>query len=197
MTTASKSHVTRGKLLLIGVLAVVLVTVVYWNYFRDGSRSSAAAKTAAKKPARSAKSAATASARPNRGRTNAGRDSPRHPAAARPPTTWPSIELAEVIAYDPFALPDAFPKPPPSVAGLVRENTTTPRPSEQTDLAAQERAVVISAIRQQGVQLVLRNGQEYVAKIGDRQVRVGDTIGGLRVVDISLRGVVLEGEASP
>ena len=31
---ASKAGATRGKLILIGVLSVVLVFVIYWNYFR-------------------------------------------------------------------------------------------------------------------------------------------------------------------
>lgn len=196
---ASKQSVTQGKLILIGVLAVVLVGVVYWNYFRDPPRAGSTAKQPAKAGEQHAKRSAPAAARQTAPAAGAQPSRPAQGGGGRPRKPWPKFDLADVIARDPFTLPAAFPQPHSSLASAaeIGEPLPSPSPASQTEAATQERADTLAAMKQQGVQLVLQNGREYVAKIGDRQVRVGDKIGGLRVVDISLRGVVLEGEASP
>jgi hypothetical protein len=200
---SGRSDVTRGKLILIGALAVVLAGVVYWNYFRDAAPPPTAARGA---PSPAAASSARPTAKSSAAEGRHGAESPPAESAARPQhdapsasggPAWPEFELAEVIARDPFALPEQFPQPRASMSTAAGENI--PSESEQAAqaaAAAQERIATLTAIREKGVELVLRSGREYVAKIGDLEVRVGDRIGGFRVVDISLRGVTLEGDDS-
>jgi hypothetical protein len=205
--SASAAHgVTRGKLILIGVLAVVFVAVVYWNYFRDASAGDATLVQAQSPPAnRPAASAAKAAARPNPAAAARETKSPPPDQAASNPgevnaasqrEPWPQFELAHAIAHDPFALPAQFPQLQPSPAQTAAIQTEELE-AEKERAAAQERAATLAEIKRQGVKLVFQNGREYVARIGDKEVRVGDRIGGLRVVDISLHGVTLEGESSP
>ena len=188
---AEKYGVTPGKLILVGVLFVTFVAVVYWNFFRDASGNQAAAAATEPAPPSPAESETTRPA-----------DRPAHPPEASQPEAgprkpWPRFELTETIARDPFALPERFPHPAPPQVTVVPERSAGG--SQSAEASDEQRATELAALQQQGVQLILRNGHEYVAKIGDRQVRVGDKIGGFRVVDISVHGVEveLEGDASP
>jgi hypothetical protein len=204
-STAARG-VTRGKLILIGVLAVVFVFVVYWNYFRDSSTNVAGVAPA--RPSSSRRPVVSAKAAQADREGAAGRRAPTAEASAQtvlqevqapaalPTRSWPDFKLAEVLAYDPFALPAQFPQPPPS---LAEGSAMQPDQSDAAKAleAARERAATLEEIKRQGVELVLQNGREYVAKIGDKEVRIGDKIGGFRVVDINLHGVTLEGDSVP
>ncbi len=190
---AEKCGLTPAKLALICVLGIVLVTVVYRNFIRDSSSGEAASAE------RSASDSSTAPAEAGVAEpaARAGRPAQPDASAPSPRKPWPEFNLAEAIARDPFAVPDQFPQSlaaAATAAQAAEESSAVPLSGEASDA---ERAAALAALQQRGVQLVMQNGREYVAKIGDRQVRVGEEIDGFRVIDISFHGVILEGDASP
>ena len=193
---AEKCGVTPAKLALICVLSIVLVAVVYRNFVRgpSGAETALSAASAGHESGESA-----AEKEPAKPIPASPAQQPLEPQKIVPPRrTWPKFDLAETIARDPFAIPERFPESlvQASAAGDSAEAAATvPLQGQAPDA---ERSAALAALQQEGVQLVLQNGREYVAKIGDREVRVGDRIDGFRVVEISLiRGVYLEGDASP
>ena len=50
----------------------------------------------------------------------------------------------------------------------------------------------LEELRQQGVQVILKEQDQYVALIGDQTVHVGDEIDGLTVTEITPSGVRVE-----
>ena len=102
----NKAGATPGKLVLIGVLAVVLIGVLYIQF--GGS------DTATSRSARKPKSAQPAAARPVptketvEAAATSGDDTVQQ---AIDEAAWKSPDLATVVAYDPFALPYRFPQP--------------------------------------------------------------------------------------
>ena len=111
-TFSQKIGLTRGKAILVGALSVALVAVVYWRYGgAEGDQTLAVAPVETDVPHPS--------------RTSSPMPSVEQAAAEVPATTarlavtaafdqtkWKPPELASVVAYDPFALPRAFPQPP-------------------------------------------------------------------------------------
>jgi hypothetical protein len=102
------------------------------------------------------------------------------------PRKWPEASLAKAIAHDPFA-PESLP--------ATAENAA----ASGTDIeaaAAAERAALLAgtleALRERGVSVVLHTANGPVATIGDRMIKVGDTVGDYRVAEIDADGVVLE-----
>ena len=92
---AKKSGVTPGKLILIGVLAVVLVVVIVLQTGGDSPTT----KTNENESDRNAVSR-------RRKHTRVPAQPPQAMLASpRQAMTWPVMTVAEVIAHDPFALP--------------------------------------------------------------------------------------------
>jgi hypothetical protein len=192
---ADKFGATRGKLMLVGALAVILFAVVYWNFFREapGDRATATAT-----PGRDGKASAPPSPTGTRDETppvEATAASLRESNGPPQRVSWPDFELAGVAAFDPFAPSDQFPQPRLAEAPDSSSAAAANEPLEPG--AETEQTLSLATIKEQGVELVMRNGQEYVARIGGKEVRVGDKIGDFRVVEIDLRGVTLEGDRSP
>ena len=184
--TSSKKGLTRGKAILIGVLAVVLFTVLYLQFGRSGEKP--VSEAVAYEPPRAAmsvdKSAAT--------------------AVLIDETRWKSPKLETIVAYDPFALPPAFPQPPQvgvggkstGAAGLIaaaKENDAKRLAEELEKLHMQ-----LEELTQRGVQVIVRERGEYVAMIGDRLLHVGDKINEFTVTAIDPDGYVhVEMKESP
>ena len=55
----------------------------------------------------------------------------------------------------------------------------------------------MAKLREQGTRIVVLTDGEKVAWIGDQSVRIGDSIQGFRITDITAAGVVLTAEKSP
>jgi hypothetical protein len=88
-----------------------------------------------------------------------------------------------VTAFDPFAAPRPAAEPAETPAETVESRAAQ---REQDD-------AFLDQLHQEGVQAVIgsaRNGR--AALVGSRVVRVGDVLGGFRVVGIEPDGVVLE-----
>jgi hypothetical protein len=209
--TSSKKGLTRGKAILIGVLAVVLVTVLYLQFGRSGEKP--VSEAVAYEPPRAAMSVepVNSTARPvtltitkTPSNAQAGEDKSAATAVLIDETRWKSPKLETIVAYDPFALPPAFPQPPQvgvggkstGAAGLIaaaKENDAKRLAEELEKLHMQ-----LEELTQRGVQVIVRERGEYVAMIGDRLLHVGDKINEFTVTAIDPDGYVhVEMKESP
>jgi len=197
---AKQAGVTPGKLALIGVLAVVLVGVLYLQ-FAPKSKSAPVAQLAPLAVTRAATTAAAARA------AVSGQQAAAPSASERKKTltvaNWHSPQLANVVAYDPFALPDAFPKPPtPEEAALAQSAAATSNEDaaeKEAELAAaREKAESdLAQLKQMGVKAIIERNNKWVAIVGDKTVRVGDEIHGFRVIAIEGNDVWVEKDLTP
>jgi hypothetical protein len=183
-TKATKSGVTKPKLILIGVLAVALVGVLYLQYGRSGDGSSAvqAPPTRRERP------------RARRSSPQQVRELAEPDKVARRPLRelrkWQTPDLAMVVSYDPFALPDAFPRPQSaeeSAVAAAGDTSEAGQAEKAAALAQQEDAKrqELEKLRQQGTTIVVKGrDNKYVALIGDKELRVGDEINGFTIIAI-------------
>lgn len=194
---AKQAGVTPGKLALIAILAVVLGGVLYIQFAPQSSsaplsdHSAVSTVTAASKappPAPAGAPAATSA-----------------PAAGRKKTgtvaSWHSPELMSIVTYDPFALPAAFPQPTQVDAqGALAQTATAEEASAQLEALEAERTkseTELAGLRQQGVAVIIKKKQMYVAIVGNQEVHVGDEINGFTVIAIDADGVRVAKDLSP
>ena len=160
---------SKGKFVLIAVLAVILVSVIASN-FTQGHAEPASAEQAEAVPEHSdtsVKSTDTAVEQADR---------PTGPFAEfADDRHWPSLTLEEIAEFDPLTVPAWAGPPPPSTVGTGREYS-----QEQLD-----------ALNNAENAIILVSGNKRVALIGTQEFRVGDMIGSLRISDISSKGIVL------
>jgi hypothetical protein len=184
-----QAGVTPGKLVLIGVLAVVLAGVLYRQF---GPARADAPPVAADAPARRAPDIAQIKA--HAGKNERAADS-GFGKKADIVVHWPTPDIATVTQYDPFALPTRFPQPKVATAegGAAGDDAT-----EHVDAAAKTAAAdkqledfraKLEALRHKGVQVIIKQHNEYAAMIGDQTYRVGDEIDGFKVISIDVDGV--------
>jgi hypothetical protein len=208
--TSSKKGLTRGKAILIGVLAVALVAVLYVQFGRGGEKASGEAAgyrpprpALAVQPVNSmAKPVTLASAT-----TPSNAQASKEKGAAMVPlidgTRWKSPKLETIAAYDPFALPPAFPQPPKLTAGgkvigadgLIAAATADD--AKKMAEAVEKLHMELEDLRQRGVHVIIRQGDQYVAWIGERMLHVGDKINDFTVTAIDTDGVHIERKESP
>lgn len=194
-TTLEKIGLTRGKASLIGVLAVALVAVIYGQYGPESGADLAP-------PAAQARPVPPLDRSPNPGKppTVAAGDQPdadlQLAMAELDQDRWQSPDIAEVIIYDPFALPAAFPQPPAPVPdGIAADGAdfSDAAASAQRLAEAVERLQTqLEELQQRGVHVIVNRHDEYVAMIGDRTLHVGDEINGFTVTAINPNGVHVE-----
>lgn len=190
--TTNEHGATPGKLALIGLLSLVLLAVVYWNFFHE-----AAAETTSARNERASNTDANSDEKTKNGGEQSGNRrrlaNERVRLHARP---WPEYKLAEVVGYNPFTLPDAFPRPRKVITKeggpLVASSMSDEELTAERQAAAETRATAITAIRDKGVQVILQNEKEYVAIIDGRELRVNDDLNGFTVVHIGNDGITLE-----
>lgn len=184
MTTAANKTflgMNRQQGALIGTLSLVLVGVLY---FGQGSSETAPDVTAAD------------SARPSASR----RAMPAQAAATV--TKWPSVSLEQMLQNNPFAArrelsvtastdANAAPKTP---AESVSETSTasTTEPDSAPNELRQRAEAFLDELRTQRVKMILRSGKNVSAMIGERLIREGDVIDGVRIVSILPNAVLAE-----
>ncbi|HUQ71765.1 MAG TPA: hypothetical protein VM165_19705 [Planctomycetaceae bacterium] len=184
-STSVRRGMSPKQWALIGVLIAVLAGVLVSG--RTGPESPA---TDGQEP--SAANPARPSSRAN-----------RHAASAEAKTSataWPEISLETALSHNPFR------ETAPLQAAISEEEQNAP-PESETPLTANGpspavemkeedlgNAVAASTADPQSlrVSMILRNGPKLCAVIGERLVREGDVIEGLRIVSISTAGVVVE-----
>jgi hypothetical protein len=199
-TLAQRIGLTRGKGALVCVLGVALVGVVYVQYGRSGDsleteneQTTAPLPPVAAQalPAQPAAAQATGAAS-----TAAASAAPTTIAAQFDEENWTSPELAMVVAYDPFALPTAFPQPvrtaSGSEAGDGGDDVDAEAAAAKLAEAIESLQSELRALQERGVHVIIRGRDQYVAMIGDRTVHVGDEINGFTVTAIEADGVRVE-----
>jgi hypothetical protein len=207
--TSLKNSLTRGKAILIAVLAVVLVVILYVQFGSAGQKPGAG--TASYHPPRPAVAAQAANSTdaqltPRTAKIPSNAEANKDAAAAPviDAAHWKSPKLEKIVAYDPFALPGAFPQPPKKVAagttgkdGLIAAAAAdeAKRLADAVELRIKE----LEELRQRGVHVIVGEGDHYVAWIGERKLHVGDDINGFTVTAIDPDGGVsiVEKKESP
>jgi hypothetical protein len=195
-TLSRRIGLTRGKAVLIGVLAVALVGVLYIQ-FGSGDDEIVPLAAQAPQPSQPQATPNQNTEAPSGTAQELELDAEPALAVAFDQTRWRSPDLSTVTAYDPFALPESFPRPP-QVEGdprLVIEGsdaTVANADAEQLAKAIEELRMELETLQQRGVQVIIRGRDQYVAMIGDRMVHVGDEINGFTVTAIEPDGVRVE-----
>lgn len=157
---------TRGKLTLVGVLAVVLVYVLASN-FRNSADDLAVAS------ARPAGARAMRTGAKSRGaKPAAAAESPFGDFAAD--ADWPQAPLDRVVSFDPLATPAWR-------AGDAHAATKSGAPG----------APSLAQLQQAQNAIIFVAGDERVARIGAQDYHVGDIVGGFQITEISSQGIVL------
>lgn len=196
---ARKAGVTQGKLVLIGVLAIVLMGVLYWQFAPSGAEAPSA--TASDVPRR--KPADRDRARQPNEETPMVASPSTNPAnreSARPVSSnWKPPKVSLVVQYDPFALPASFPQPLTNSAEQLAQMSLQDGQSlearrEELEKELQDIRAQLEALRHQGVHVIIQRKNEYIAMIGDRTIHVGDEINGFKVIGIDSDGVQIAHE---
>jgi hypothetical protein len=194
-TGAQQPGLTRGKAVLIGVLSIVLLVVLYVQYgkYIGDSGNVDAQAAASRAPARKLTRTETTSP----AELSAEPEGDAQAALLEfDQSKWKPPEVSKVIAYDPFALPAGFPRPSATGALNLAEGVTTVTAEEKSRQLADalaELRMQLDELKQRGVHVIVGQKNEYVAMIGDRQIRVGDEINGFTVTKIDLKeGVIVE-----
>jgi hypothetical protein len=196
-TWSKRVGLTRGKAVIVAVLAVTLVVVIVVKYGPSGTAviSSRLIGLSGRRPA--AKSDSEASATAAKAKAAASNVASLLSVEVDE-SRWKSPDLSVVLAYDPFALPSGFPQPPqrPAASTSAQSDTVI---AEDADLAAEQLADAIETLRmeleqlqQRGVHVIVRGRDQYVAMIGERTIHVGDEIGGFTVTAIEADHVRVE-----
>jgi hypothetical protein len=190
-TKLEEIGLTPGKAVLVGVLGVVLVGITYTKYVAsDGSDVGPPLAESADTNAGLTVAPPTASA--------ADSALPAEDAQAMvelDQSKWAPPELAAVVSFDPFALPQAFPQPARAVfdPSLAAEGTSAEAfQAQQLAEALEQMQRQLEELQQRGVHVIVDLRDERVAMIGDRTVRVGDEINGFIVTAIEPDGVCVE-----
>jgi hypothetical protein len=184
-----QAGVTPGKLVLIGVLTVVLAGVLYRQF---GPARADAPPAAADAPTRRAPDIAQIKAHAGKNEKTADSGFGRKADIV---VHWPTPEIATVTQYDPFALPARFPQPKVLTAeGTVAgddtgEHENTASKAAAVDKQLEDYRAKLDALRHKGVQVIIKQHNEYAAMIGDQTYRVGDEIDGFKVISIDVDGV--------
>jgi hypothetical protein len=160
---------TRGKLVVVGLLAAALVGVVAKNFHGASPRPAVEVAPVATVPAARPVAPSKAAAPTERG--------PALPASPfgkfADDVVAPAYSLERLIRFDPLAAP-AWMAATEQSAGAVG-------PHDQTfeELQAAQNAII------------LVTGNHRVARIGAQEYRVGDMVGRYQITDISSAGIVL------
>jgi hypothetical protein len=112
---------------------------------------------------------------------------------------WRSPRLEDVVDYDPFALPESFPQTEAVETVANSEDLAAAAAREDSRKLAEAIGQLksdVQQLQQVGVQVIVRQGDHFVAMIGDRTVHVGEEIKGFTVTKIDPNGVVVERKAS-
>jgi hypothetical protein len=201
-TSLKQSSLTRGKAILVAVLAVVLVVILYVQFGLAGGKANS--RPVGYRPPRSTPTRKSAQANTKTAAaTNAQTGSAEVVAAPIIDAThWKSPSLATVVAYDPFALPPAFPQPKVTADGKAAGAEALIAAAAADDAKRQAESLEklrmqLEELKQRGVHVIIREHDQYAAMIGDRMLHVGDEINGFTVTAISPDGVGVERKESP
>lgn len=179
-----RGGLSPGKAIVIGILAVVLVFVIVAQF--GGKQQRVATPPTARPSARQRSESTTTSTQP----------APA-PALNRPESVWPTFDVAEIVASNPFVLPEALRPRREAVTNLTsssepgeaEESVAAVEPAEAREMRRRQ-AEFMASLRAKGVDMILRSPRGSVARVGGLSLRVGDVHEGLRVEAIDQDRVV-------
>ena len=187
---------TPRKTALIAVLAVVFVGVLYIQLRGANKKPSAVAAQLVTAPDSS----------DGQSKTTGSPVDATDAYAARKKTivhgNWQSPPIATVAAFDPFAVPAAFPKLEAESAAALAQNNAKSREDASAQRAAlaaerEQMQTQLAGLKQQGVRVIIKRKDQYVAIVGDKEVHVGDQINGFTVIAIDAEGVRVAKDVRP
>jgi hypothetical protein len=187
---AKQVGLTPGKMALMVLLAVVLAGVLYHQLVGPSTKpaSVAAQPTAASESSDVSSKPSTQLEKPTTV-TGIGRTKTSYRAQ------WQSPDPESVVGYDPFALPASFPQPlAQDDAHVVAQDDASSRENELAQRAAlaaerEQTQSQLVGLRQQGVRVIIKRDDQYVAIVGDQEVHVGDQLNGFTVTAIDADSV--------
>jgi hypothetical protein len=164
---------TPGKLALMGVLAIALIVVVTKNWpGKTESAEEAPEEPSLETTTTTEPTTAAPAPAPVATTSMAAPASPFGEFAAD--EHWPEPPLKEVTKYDPFA----------TAAWAIAAQTTSPAKNADKEKQIGELLAAKDV-------LIFMTGETRVARIGNQEFRVGDTVGRFKISDITSQGVVL------
>ncbi|HEX2474087.1 MAG TPA: hypothetical protein VHK01_05050 [Lacipirellulaceae bacterium] len=188
-TWSKRIGLTRGKAVIVAILAVTLTVVIYVKYVPSSAAviSSRLISLSGRRPAPKSDSEGSGAAANAKA---AQRSAAELLSVEVDESRWKSPDLSVVLAYDPFALPAGFPQPKQGAAASSSAQIGTAS-AEEADIAAEQLAEALESLRmeleelqQRGVHVIVRGRDQYVAMIGERTIHVGDEINGFTVTAI-------------
>jgi hypothetical protein len=163
-TWLERNGATPGKLAAAGTLAVVLLAIVWRNVTASGAPPEAEQT----RPVEVAAKTPTPT-----------RQSPTiAESTATTRKVWPKYSLEKVTKHDPLAKPMWY-----LMAQAAEEGTA--------GVSLARSAQVLEELKKQPTKIVVISGDERIATIGELSFRVGDTIEGFQVTEITTDGIVL------
>lgn len=181
LNSSNQSGINRKQIILIAVLGTIFAGVLIFG--QNGSESTDLA----------AESTDAGSVR------RTGRTPSNVPSEPLRTVRWPTVELEDILRQNPFqsreelVVKEEIPVP----KALVVESP--PVPTDVTEKAAEvdaerreKMAALISEFQTAKVKMILRNGKQATAMIGERVIREGQVIDGVKIVSIRSDGVIIE-----
>jgi hypothetical protein len=197
--TSSKPKLPRGKAILIGILSVVLIAILYIQFGGKAEKPAGEATgyrpprpAVAVQPANSTAKPVTLASAKTQANLQVGQDKGANATLLIDQARWKSPKLQMLVAYDPFALPPAFPQPPKLAAGgkaAGSEGLISAAAADDAKKMAEavvKQRMELDELRQRGVHVITFDPEhhQYVAVIGDRTLHVGDKINEFTVTAI-------------
>jgi hypothetical protein len=167
-TWLERNGATPGKLAAVGTLVVVLVAVMWHNF--TGAQSPAETE----RPRPTSHPTTTTAKTPARVESSSVKLDPMKMTRK----VWPPYSLEKVTKYDPLAKPMWY-----LMAQAAEEGTV--------GASLARSAQVLEELKNQPTKIVVISGDERIATIGELSFRVGDTIEGFQVTEITTDGIVL------
>ncbi len=162
-----RTGATPAKLATIGVLAAVLGFVLWSQLAGD-------APITAKKTRQTTTPRANSALKPAVKPVSVG----AAPTVPAKPRKWPKLKLEDIAKTDPFAMPMWYLMAKANEAGGEAESLV-------------RSAQMLEELKKQRTRIVVITGDERVAAIGDHSFRVGDTVEGFEISEITKDGIVL------
>ena len=174
VTMRERIGASRGKLALVGLLAVVLVVVIVAQLPSSNSDDLPTAPVSMMPEPEAAAESASA-------------PSSSEKTSVEPSRKWPELSMDTIVAFDPLAAPSWY------LAATHVEQSNENEQDDPTLASAEDRAssAALKALQQAGTTIVLMANGEKIATIGEQQFRIGDRIEGYLVSDITDQGVIL------
>ena len=162
-----KGGATRGQLALIGILAIVLVGVIVVQLPDSSEEPAASSSVNRRRPKRS--SAVAASVENNQVDKR---------AESR---EWPEYDADKLAQFDPLAAPRWY-------QDAIEVQANQPATVQVKEVVEE---LELEELQKSGTSIVLIDGKQRIATVGEQRIQVGDKIDGYQVSEITDQGVVL------